>query len=451
MRSENFRERKMSLIYLAVLTIICITALITAVLWLKKTLSSDAANQKMMMLEHDLQKLEQLFREEMGRSRLELATTLQQNREEITRSLNANEKRFSEFITTSSERSEAFTSSVNSRFEHIRESMTENLNKLQENNTKKLDEMRKVVDEKLQESIEKRFNNSFKLISERLEAVHKGLGEMQNIASGVGDLKRVLTNVKTRGCIGEIQLGVILEQYLAPDQYIITAQVKPNTGERVEFAVKMPGKKDDETCVLLPLDSKFPTEDYQRLLTAYDNADKDEITTSSKALENAVKKFASDIKEKYINPPVTTDFALMFVPSEGLYAEILRRPGLFEQIQRDYRVTVVGPANLVAFLNSLQMGFRTLAIEKRSSEVWTVLGAVKTEFGKFSTVLEKMRSRLDLAVKEIDNAGVRSRAIERKLRGVEQLPEEEAGKYLSLDEDIRPEPDAVITDNDSQP
>lgn len=383
----------------------------------------------------DLGKLQESNSQKLGEVRKVVEEKLQQNREELNRSLSANEKRFSEFITASAERSDAFTTSVNSRFEHIRESISGDLGKLQESNSKKLDEMRKVVDDKLQESIEKRFNDSFKLISDRLEAVHKGLGEMQNIASGVGDLKRVLTNVKTRGGLGEVQLGAILEQYLAPDQYVVTAQVKRNSNERVEFAVKMPGRKEDENCVLLPLDSKFPTEDYQRLLNAYETANREEIASCGKALETAVKRFASDIQEKYINPPTTTDFALMFVPSEGLYAEILRRPGLFETLQRTCRVTVVGPANLVAFLNSLQMGFRTLAIEKRSSEVWKVLGAVKSEFGKFSDVLEKMRNRLDMAVKEIDNAGVRSRAIERKLRTVEQLPGDEAEKLLTLDED----------------
>ena len=402
---------------------------------LKKMHNMDMA-QRISVLEHDLQRFENLLRDEMSRNRTELAATLQQNREEVVRSLGTNEKRFIEFISTSSERSDAFTSSMNSRFEHIRESLTENLTKIQENNSKRLDEMRKVVDEKLQESVEKRFNDSFKLISERLEAVHKGLGEMHTIASGVGDLKRVLTNVKTRGCIGEIQLGTILEQYLAPDQYIITAQVKSNTSERVEFAVKMPGRKEDENNILLPIDSKFPIEDYQRLLNAYDNADSDEIAACGKALETAVKRFAGDIHDKYINPPTTTDFALMFVPSEGLYAEILRRPGVFESLQQKFKVTVVGPVNLVAFLNSLQMGFRTLAIEKRSSEVWTMLGAVKSEFGKFSSVLEKMRDRLSGAMKEIDNAGVRSRAIERKLRNVEQLSECEAEKFLKLDEEI---------------
>lgn len=426
----------MSLIYFILLAITVVAAAGIVIYILRRNESGKDIANKISILEHDMQRMETLIREEMGRSRAELTNLLGQNREEISRSLSANEKRFGEFIIANAERSDAFTSSVNSRFEHIRESMTENLSKIQDSNAKKLDEMRKIVDEKLQESVEKRFNDSFKLISERLEAVHKGLGEMQNLASGVGDLKRVLTNVKTRGCIGEVQLGAILEQYLSPDQYLVTAQVRRNTHERVEFAVKMPGKKDEEGFVLLPIDSKFPTEDYQRLLTAYENASSEDIAASGKALETAIKRFAGDIRNKYINPPVTTDFALMFVPSEGLYAEVLRRPGLFEQLQRDYRVTVVGPANLVAFLNSLQMGFRTLAIEKRSSEVWSVLGAVKTEFGKFSDVLEKMRNRLDLAVKEIDNAGRRSRAIERKLKNVEQLPGEEATALLALDEEF---------------
>lgn len=430
---KDFCEGVIMLELLIILLIVLVAATLASVVFVLVRLGkADKSKEDLALLKNDVQHLETLIRSEMSQSRTELAGSLRQNREELAKSLGANEKRFNDFITSNAERSDAFTTSVNNRFEHIRESMTDSLVKLQENNAKKLDEMRKVVDEKLQESVEKRFNDSFKLISERLEAVHKGLGEMQTIASGVGDLKRVLTNVKTRGGIGEVQLGAILEQYLAPDQYVVTAQVRKNTSERVEFAVRMPGRKGDENSVLLPIDSKFPTEDYQHLLQAYDNADSEEITASGKALESAIKRFATDIRNKYINPPVTTDFALMFVPSEGLYAEILRRPGLFELLQRDYRVTVVGPANLVAFLNSLQMGFRTLAIEKRSSEVWAILGAVKTEFGKFSDVLEKMRGKLDLAVKEIDNAGRRSRAIERKLRSVEELPGSEAETLLAL-------------------
>ncbi|MEG2070595.1 MAG: DNA recombination protein RmuC, partial [Bacteroidales bacterium] len=304
---------------------------------------------------------------------------------------------------------------------------------LQEENSKKLDEMRKVVDEKLQDTLEKRFNESFKMISDRLEQVHKGLGEMQTLASGVGDLKKVLSNVKTRGNLGEIQLGAILEQILSPEQYKQNAIIKPGSQERIEYAIKLPGRNKDDQSLLLPIDSKFPIEDYQRLMEFYDHTSGQELKmleTVSKQFENAVKKNAKDIRDKYINPPFTTDFAIMFVPTEGLYAEILRRTGLFEQLQREYKITVVGPANLVAFLSSLQMGFKTLAIEKRSSEVWEVLGAVKTEFGLFGNVLEKTKKKLQEASHVIDQAGVRTRVIERKLRTVQELPQAETTAIL---------------------
>ncbi len=316
-------------------------------------------------------------------------------------------------------------------FKSIRETLDVQLQRLQEENSRKLEEMRKTVDEKLQESVEKRFRESFKSISERLEMVQKGLGEMQTLATGVGDLKRVLTNVKTRGTLGEIQLANLLEQSLTAEQYVVNAQVKPGSSERVEFAIKMPGKDPDAAAVLLPIDSKFPVEDYQRLLDAYDNAQSpDELKKSANSFEQSVLRCAGDIKNKYINPPLTTDFAVMFVPTEGLYAEVLRRPGLFERLQHDFHITIVGPANLMAFLNSLQMGFRTLAIEKRSGEVWNLLGAVKTELGKFGAVLEKTREHLERAVKDIDDAGIRTRAIERKLRTVTELPPEEAAGMI---------------------
>ncbi|MDR0649819.1 MAG: DNA recombination protein RmuC, partial [Synergistaceae bacterium] len=296
------------------------------------------------------------------------------------------------------------------------------------------------VDEKLQETVEKRFNESFQLISGQLEQVHKGLGEMQTLASGVGDLKKVLTNVKTRGNLGEIQLGAILDQILSREQYEQNVSVRENSQERVEFAIKLPGRNEDDKPLLLPIDSKFPNEDYQRLTEAYDNAagmGAKDVEAVSKQFESSVKKCAKEIRDKYIEPPVTTDFAIMFVPSEGLYAEILRRTGLFESLQRDFKVTVVGPANLVAFLNSLQMGFRTLAIEKRSSEVWEILGAVKTQFGAFGEILSKTKKKLQEATNAIDKAGVRSRAIEKKLRAVQKLPPGQAVKMLGddLDED----------------
>jgi DNA recombination protein RmuC len=314
------------------------------------------------------------------------------------------------------------------KLEKIRETVESRLGKLQEDNTKKLDEMRNTVEEKLQDSVEKRFNESFKLISERLDQVHKGLGEMQTLASGVGDLKKVLTNVKTRGNLGEIQLGAILEEIFSVDQYIQNALVRTGSQERVEYAIKLPGRNEDNQSLLLPIDSKYPNEDYQRLLDAYENLanlDGKAVDGIAKQFENSVRKSAKDIHDKYINPPETTDFAILFVPTEGLYAEILRRPGLFEAVRRDYRVTIVGPTNLVAFLSSLQMGFRTLAIEKRSSEVWQILGGVKTEFSKFGVVLEKTKKKLLEATNTIDQASVRTRAIERQLRKVQELPQEQ--------------------------
>lgn len=342
---------------------------------------------------------------------------------------------------------EKIRETVESRLDKTRETIENKLGILQEENSKKLEEMRNTVDEKLQSSVEKRFNDSFKLISDRLDQVHKGLGEMQTLASGVGDLKKVLTNVKTRGNLGEVQLGAILEEIFSVDQYEQNISVRPGSQERVEYAIKLPGRNEDNQPLLLPIDSKFPNEDYQRLIDAYENVANLEgkaIEVIGKQFESAVRRCAKDIKDKYINPPSTTDFAILFVPTEGLYAEILRRPGLFDSIRRELRVTVVGPTNLVAFLNSLQMGFRTLAIEKRSSEVWSILGAVKSEFSLFGVVLANTKKKLEQATKTIDAAGVRTRAIERHLRKVEELPQEQAaaliGKALEMEaEDIQDE------------
>jgi DNA recombination protein RmuC len=345
---------------------------------------------------------------------------------------------------TFSNRQEQIKKDSELNLKEIRETVEKKLQTLQEENSKKLDEMRKVVDEKLQETVEKRFNESFKLISDRLEQVHKGLGEMQSLASGVGDLKKVLTNVKTRGNLGEIQLGAILEQILSPEQYDQNAVIKEGSQERVEYVIKLPGKNNDNRSLLLPVDSKFPNEDYQRLLETYENIanlSSRDIELITRQFENSVKKNAKDIRDKYINPPVTTDFAIMFVPTEGLYAEILRRTGLFETLQRDFKITVVGPTNLVAFLSSLQMGFKTLAIEKRSSEVWEILGAVKTQFSTFGDILEKTKKKLQQATSVIDQAGVKSRAIERKLRNVQELPSEQTiellGEAIEIEEDSR--------------
>ncbi len=371
--------------------------------------------EKLIKLEAYVSKLEVLLREESARTRVENQRSFKENREELSHT----------FLDNRME--------TGNHLKEIRETVEKRLAQLQEGNDRKLEEMRKTVDEKLQEGLEKRFNESFKVISERLEQVHKGLGEMQNLALGVGDLKKVLTNVKTRGNLGEIQLGTILEQILSPEQYLLNAVCRESSAERVEFAVKLPGKGDDDRPVLLPIDSKFPNEDYQRLLDAYEyagNFSPKEMEAVFRQFENSVKKNAKDIRDKYINPPFTTDFAIMFVPTEGLYAEILRRTGLFECLQREYKISVVGPANLVAFLSSLQMGFKTLAIEKRSSEVWQILGAVKTEFGNFGAILDKTKKKLEEATNVIDRAGVRTRAIERRLRAVQELPAEEAATLL---------------------
>lgn len=317
--------------------------------------------------------------------------------------------------------------------EENRKTLETQFQRIQESNEKKLDEMRKTVDEKLQSTLEKRLGESFKLVSERLEAVHKGLGEMQELATGVGDLKRVLTNVRERGTWSEYLLGDILADILTPDQY--ERNVRPTgTREVVEFAVKLPGKDGNEGHpVWLPIDSKFPKENYERLLDAAKQSDRNTVQSAEKALADDVRRAAKDISEKYVSPPQTMEFAIMFLPTEGLYAEVLRQPGLHDQLQSKYRVLATGPTTLAAFLNSLRMGFRTLAIEKRSSEVWKVLSAVKTEFGKFGTVLDKVKKHLDTASESINQTGTRSRAIERTLNTVEQLPAgEDAGALLGL-------------------
>ena len=408
-----------------------------------KTLGESQVNQ-FNAFNKNLNDLLKLFNERMEKLNEASGQTARENRNELTKSLKSFEEKFTKNVQDFnnlqkqkfddlSSRQELIKAGTESKLQEIRETVEKKLQGLQDENSKKLEEMRVVVDEKLQASVEKRFNESFKLISSRLDEVHKGLGEMQSLASGVGDLKKVLTNVKTRGHLGEVQLGTILEQIFSNEQYEHNAQVKNNSQERVEYAVKLPGKSANDQALLLPIDSKFPIEDYQRLLDAYETADISNaavIEAAAKQFENAVKKNAKEIYSKYINPPITTDFAIMFVPTEGLYAEILRRTGLFEILQRTYKVTVVGPANLVAFLSSLQMGFRTLAVEKRSSEVWNLLGAIKADFGKFGDVLEKTSKKLREASNTIDSAGVRTRAIERKLKQVEELPLNETKALL---------------------
>lgn len=321
----------------------------------------------------------------------------------------------------------------------LRGTLESQLKSLQADNAAKLEQMRATVDEKLHATLETRLGESFRLVSERLEAVQRGLGEMQQLATGVGDLKRVLTNVKSRGVFGEVQLGALLEQVLTLEQYAGNIATIPGSAERVEYAVRLPGQSEGGS-IWLPIDAKFPHEDYERLIDAQERVDADAMQQSSAALERRIREEAKKIREKYVAPPHTTDFALLFLPTEGLYAEVIRRPGLFDAVQRDYRVTLVGPTTLLALLNSLQMGFRTLAIEKRSSEVWQTLSAVKTEFGKFAVVLEKTRTQLDTVRNTIDQAGVRTRAIERKLRKVEVLPQDDAQPVFGLDdgEDVLP-------------
>ena len=320
------------------------------------------------------------------------------------------------------------------RMDALRRTLEERLDHLRSDNAQKLDQMRATVDEKLQATLEQRLGASFRQVSERLEQVHRGLGEMQSLATGVGDLKRVLTNVKSRGNWGEVQLGALLADMLPANQYAQNIATRPGSEERVEYAVRFPGRNDDGTACWLPIDAKFPLEDWQRLQEAIERADPDAVDAARRSLEQFFKAQAKKIRDKYIESPHTTDFAILFVPTEGLFGEALSRPGLQDALQRDYRVTLAGPTTLVAILNSLQLGFRTLAIEKRSTEVWRVLGAVKTEFTRFGEILAKTKDRLDQVGKTLDEAGRKSTTIARKLRDVEALPEADADRLLGSGE-----------------
>ena len=319
------------------------------------------------------------------------------------------------------------------RLSEIRTTLDAQLQQLQSSNAAKLDEMRATVDEKLQSTLQTRLGESFKQVADRLEQVHKGLGEMQSLAQGVGDLKHLLSNVKTRGMFGEAQLGALLEQVMAPDQYATQVATRPGSRHVVDFAIRLPGRGDDGEPCWLPIDAKFPNEDYERLLDAQQRADAEGVELAARGLEQRIKLEAKSLADKYVEPPHTTDFAILFLPTEGLYAEVLRRPGLMEVLQREYRVTLAGPTTLMAMLNSLQMGFRTLALEKRSSEVWQVLGAVKTEFGKFGDVLSKVKTQTQTVLNSLESAEVRSRALGRALRSVEALPEGATNALLPPD------------------
>ena len=365
-----------------------------------------------------------------------LTDDARKSREEVTLTLD----RVSE---QQQQRLAALTADNEKRMGEVRATLEAKLKALQDDNAAKLEQMRATVDEKLQSTLETRLGQSFKLVSERLEAVQRGLGEMQSLASGVGDLKRVLSNPKARGIFGEVQLASLLSELLTAEQYALNVATVPDSNDRVEFAIRLPGQ-DIDGQVWLPIDSKFPTEDYERLLDAHDRADAAAAELAALALERRIRDEAKSIKDKYVSPPHTTDFAVLFLPTEGLFAEIVRRPGLFEALQRDFHVAVAGPTTLMAQINSLQMGFKTLAIQQRSSEVWQVLGAVKTEFGKFGEVLAKTRKKLSEAADVIDSAGVRTRAIERKLRDVESVEPDIARRLLgdaAPNGDSRPEND----------
>lgn len=358
--------------------------------------------QRVEELDRNIEKLERTLRDESYKSREESRRSEKDTRLEVMNTLEKSLKSFKEQLG-----------------ESIRE-LSKTQNELVSTTENKLEKMRETVDEKLQSTLEKRLGESFKLVSDRLELVHKSLGEMHNLAVGVGDLKKVLSNVKTRGTLGEIQLERILEQLLTKDQYDVNVATKKGSRDNVEFAIKLPGKDNTSEVVYLPIDSKFPLDVYHNLLDTYDSGDSKLIEEGYKKLEAAIKKCAKDIRDKYIDPPNTTDFAIMFLPIEGLYAEVVRRTNLMEVLQREYRINITGPTTLAALLNSLQMGFRTLAIEKRSSEVWQVLGAVKTEFKKFETVLEATQKKLNSASTELDKlVGTRTKQINRKLSSVE--------------------------------
>jgi len=363
-------------------------------------------------------------------SRVELKENLDVFKKELNDALKDYKERLREQFGEFDKNQQKNNIANSEKIAELKSSLETSVKTMQEGNEKKLEEMRKTVDEKLNETLEKRLGESFKQVSDRLEAVHKGLGEMQTLAVSVGDLKKVMSNVKSRGVLGEYQLQNIIEDLLTNEQYEKNVKTKVGSGAVVEFAVKMPHGNNLEKTLWLPIDSKFPKEDYEALVDAYDKGDLEKIDEYRKAFINGIKKNARDIKEKYIDPPNTTEYGIMFLPYESLFGEVLRVPGLFEQLQKDYKITITGPTTLSALLNSLQMGFRTLAIEKRSSEVWDLLGAVKTEFGQFGTILEKTKKKLDEASNVIDSAGIRTRAIERKLRNVQELPSSETKLIL---------------------
>lgn len=396
----------------------------------------------MIRTDSGLERNEKSIKDEFQRNRTEMNEISKTSRDELAKSLNSFEikftdnikqlndllrQKFSDFSTQQSDINKQTTENV----KEVKQSVENQLKSIREDNTKQLDEMRKTVDEKLQKTLNERLSQSFETVGKQLQAVQEGLGEMKNLATDVGGLKKVLSNVKMRGGIGEIQLSMLLEQILAPDQYEANVKTKSSSMDLVEFAVKLPGKDDRGTNVWLPIDAKFPKDIYEQLQDAYEDGDQIKIIAAQKNLDNTIKKMAKDIGEKYIDPPGTTDFGIMFLPFEGIYAEVVRKAALLEDLQRNYKIIVTGPTTLAAILNSLQMGFKTLAIEKRSSEVWQVLGAVKKEFENFSGMMEKAQNNIQTGLNQLDDVmGKRTRAIQRKLKSVEVLSKEEAENIL---------------------
>ncbi|MGE0875924.1 MAG: DNA recombination protein RmuC [Burkholderiales bacterium] len=375
---------------------------------------------------------ERVLREELGAARAEAQASARELRAELSAGVERTEKSMLAQLTAVATVQNSQIDGFARQLVEVRAAIESRLDAIRRENTEQLEKMRHTVDEKLQSTLEKRLGESFKQVSDRLEAVYKGLGEMQTLAAGVGDLKRVLTNVKSRGTWGEVQLEALLEQTLTREQYEKNVATRPGSRERVEFAIRLPGR-EAQGQVWLPVDSKFPVEDYERLVNAAERADSQAVEEAAKALEARIRLEARAIHDKYIDPPATTDFAILFLPTEGLYAEVLRRPGLADALQRDFRVSIAGPTTFSALLNSLQMGFRTLAIEKRSSEVWLVLGAVKTEFAKFGDVLAAAKKQLQSVTNSIEAAEVRTRAMDRRLKDVEAMPEPEARGLLGDD------------------
>ena len=391
-----------------------------------------ALREEFTVNREESRKNEQSNRTEIGSSIEKLSATILSNMIEVS---NLQKNQFDTYSRTMERTLDAFNYNLRSSIDDLTKLQNEKFVELTKSTEENLEKMRVTVDEKLQSTLERRLSESFKVVSERLEQVHKGLGEMQSLAAGVGDLKKVLSNTKTRGVLGEVQLERILEQFLSPEQYEKNVITKKGSRETVEFAIKLPGKDYDNKTVYLPLDAKFPLEVYNKLLDAYDLQNQAQIDVASKNLERFIKKSAKDIRDKYIDPPNTTDFGLMFLPTEGIYAEVLKNQSLVEFVQREYNINITGPTTLVALLNSLQMGFRSLAIEKHSSEVWKILGAVKTEFSKFETVLNSAQNKLNQASSEIDKlVGTRTRQINRKLKNVDKLSFDDTGFYLSSEE-----------------